>query len=75
MVSFEVVKFGFRIRTKAGSLVDHLSIHGKDIEDAKRKLQQMYHACEILDSWTESTQLRPNGQSLEDVVDLIVPPR
>jgi len=75
MVHFEVVKFGFRIRTKTGSTVDHLSIHGKDVDDAKRKLQQMYHGCEVLESWTESTQLRPAGQSLEDIVDLIVPPR
>lgn len=75
MVHFEVVKFGFRIRTKTGSTVDHLSIHGKDIDDAKRKLQQMYRGCEVLESWTESAQLRPAGQSLEDIVDLIVPPR
>ena len=75
MMHFEVVKFGFRIRTKSGSTVDNLSIHAKDLADATRKLQQMYHACEILESWSESAQLRPSGQSFEDVVDLIVPPR
>jgi hypothetical protein len=75
MVSFEVVKFGFRIRTRSGSTVDHLASHGKDLEDASRKLRQMYQHCEVLESWSESTQLRPAGQSFEDVVDLIVPPR
>ncbi|HET6720494.1 MAG TPA: hypothetical protein VFH22_12645 [Rhodocyclaceae bacterium] len=79
MVSFEVVKFGFRIRTRSGSTVDHLAIHGKDLEDASRKLRQMYQHCEVLASWAEPTQLRtplrPAGQSFEDVVDLIVPPR
>ena len=75
MIPFEVVKFGFRIRTRSGSTVDHLSIHGKDLDEATRKLRQMYYSCEILASWTEATQLRAATQSFEDVVDLIVPPR
>ena len=75
MVSFDVVKFGFRIRTRSGGTVDNLAIHARDIDDASRKLRQMYHHCEILESWSEATRIRPTGTSFEDVVDLIVPPR
>lgn len=75
MVNFEVVKFGFRIRTRSGCLVDHLAIHAGDVDAASRKLRQMYPHCEIIESWSEATQLRPPGQSFEEVVDLIVPPR
>ena len=75
MVNFEVVKFGFRIRTKSGSAVDNLAIHATNNEEAVRKLRQMYRDCDILDSWTAATQIRPASHSFEDVVDLIVPPR
>ena len=75
MISFEVVKFGFRIRTRSGSTVDNLAIHAADQEAAQRKLRQMYPDCEVLDAWSGATQIRPVAQSFEDVVDLIVPPR
>jgi hypothetical protein len=41
-------KYGFRIRTRHGLLIERLSIHGRDPADAERKLRQMYHHCEIL---------------------------
>lgn len=75
MVHFEVTKFAFRIRTRTGSLVDRLLIHGRDVEDATRKLMQMYPGCEILETWTEAAPIRQGAYSLDDVVDLIVPPR
>ena len=75
MVNFEVTKFAFRIRTRTGSLVDRLSIHGRDRDDATRKLMQMYPGCEILETWIETPQIRTGSYSLDDVVDLIVPPR
>ena len=74
MVHFEVAKYGFRIRIKSGAMVDNLFIHGRDEDDARRKLLQMYRDCEILEVWMETTQLRPVGSSFEDVVDLITPP-
>jgi hypothetical protein len=42
-------KFGFRIRTRQGLVVQQLMIHGRDEADAERKLRQMYVHCEILD--------------------------
>jgi hypothetical protein len=44
-----IVKFGFRIRTRGGLIVDNLLIHGRDEVDAERKLRQMYHHCKILE--------------------------
>ena len=42
-------KFGFRIRTRHGLVVEHLMIHGRNEADAERKLRQMYLHCEILE--------------------------
>ena len=47
-------KYGFRIRTRDGLVVDHLMIHGRDPADAERKLMQMYRQCEVL-------ECRPHG--------------
>lgn len=41
-------KYGFRIRTRSGAVVDNLSIYGRDELDAERKLRQIYLGCEIL---------------------------
>ncbi len=42
------MKYGFRIRTRSGLIVDNLLIHGRDEVDAERKLRQMYRYCKIL---------------------------
>jgi hypothetical protein len=42
-------KYGFRIRTRRGFMVEHLTIHGRDEADAERKLRQIYQHCEILE--------------------------
>ena len=47
--SLNTTKFGFRIRTRDGLVVEHLMIHGRDEADAERKLRQMYLHCEILE--------------------------
>ena len=43
-------KYGFRIRTRGGSVVENLVIHGRDREEAERKLRQVYHHCTVLES-------------------------
>jgi hypothetical protein len=66
-------KFGFRIRTRTGMRVDNLMIHGRDLDDARRKLEQMYRHCQVL----ESRAVVPPGRtedhhaSFEDVVSLV----
>jgi hypothetical protein len=68
-------KYGFRIRTRNGSVVDNLSIFGKDEPDAERKLRQIYLGCEILEAKRLVIQASRNGPvTYEDVVDLISAP-
>ena len=42
-------KFGFRIRTRSGMVVDNLSVQARDRTEAERRIQQIYHYCEILE--------------------------
>jgi hypothetical protein len=49
MASSAIIKYGFRISTRSGLIVDNLLIHGKDEVDAERKLRQMYQHCKILE--------------------------
>jgi len=48
VASSAIIKYGFRIRTRSGLIVDNLLIHGRDEVDAERKLRQMYQHCKIL---------------------------
>ena len=65
-------KYGFRIRTRSGAVVDNLLIFGKDEPDAERKLRQIYLGCEILEAKRLLTQGPRSGPvTFEDVVDLI----
>ena len=74
-------KFGFRIRTRQGLIVEHLMIHGRDEADAERKLRQMYLHCEILERSVMqpatmqpslgSSPGTPDGTSFEEIVSLI----
>lgn len=64
-------KYGFRIRTRVGVVVDNLTIHGRDASDAQRKLRQMYRDCEILDCVCHAGRERVASASYEDVLGLI----
>jgi hypothetical protein len=64
-------KFGFRIRTRDGSLVENLSIIGRDEAEAIRKLRQMYRDCEILESAPIQSESRTAAASFEDIAKLI----
>jgi hypothetical protein len=68
-----LVKYGFRIRTRSGVLVDGLSIFGRTEEEALRKLFQMYNDCEVLSCQRQqqSPVALPGHMNYEDVVDLI----
>lgn len=66
-----MTKFGFRIRTRDGLLVENLLIHGRDEADAERKLRQMYHGCEIVECAPLCGNMRTAAANFEDVVRLI----
>jgi hypothetical protein len=64
-------KFGFRIRTRDGSLVDNLVIASRDEADAVRKLRQMYRECEILECGAVHDEPKTASMSFEDVAKII----
>lgn len=67
-----VPKFLFRIRTRVGMVVDNLTIPGRDEIEAKRKVHQIYHGCEILDCiYYRGSTVRVPAANFEDVVSLI----
>ncbi|HTY04240.1 MAG TPA: hypothetical protein VMC81_10980 [Rhodocyclaceae bacterium] len=64
-------KYGFRIRTRDGGLVDNLAIAGRDEAEAVRKLRQMYRDCEILECAPVQTERHAAGITFDDVAKLI----
>ena len=69
--SSTTIKYGFRIRTRHGLVVDHLVIHGRDEADAQRKLRQMYRHCEVLECMICAAPKKAEHLSFEDVVSLL----
>lgn len=73
MLAGTIGKYQFRIRTRTGVVVEHLSFHGRDEADARRKVEQIYNNCQVLDCVYQNVPM--NGRlgtvSYEDVVDLI----
>jgi hypothetical protein len=63
-MSQPVRKFGFRIQTRGGSVVENLAILGQDREEAEKKLRQIYHHCTIL----EAREI--DGAALSDATDV-----
>ncbi|MBI3041856.1 MAG: hypothetical protein HYY78_03420 [Betaproteobacteria bacterium] len=64
-------KYGFKIRTRSGSLVENLQVHANDRAEAERKINQIYHHCEILECQEVTPTLKKEGLDLEDVISLI----
>lgn len=49
MLAPVLTKYGFRIRTRVGLVINNLLIPGRDAGEAQRKLRQMYRDCEIIE--------------------------
>ena len=69
-----MTKYVYQIRSRNGAVVDNLQIYGRNEEEAMRKLQQMYHHCEVLDSHIALPE-RASNSSYEDVLNLITSSR
>ena len=72
MFSDSFVKYSFRIRTRTGSVVENLMIHGRDEVEAQKKLRQMYPRCQIVDCVCHRGGVRVPVPSFEEVASLIV---
>ena len=66
-----LTKYGFRIRTRVGLVVDNLLIPGRDAAEAERKLRQIYRDCEILAWSCKQPAAKAVPASYEDVIALI----
>lgn len=67
----EMRKFGFRIRTRGGSIVENLTIQGRDRDEAERKLRQVYHHCQVLDAREIPESASADASDFEEVISLI----
>jgi hypothetical protein len=66
-----VIKFGLKIKTRGGMLVDNLQVSARDRAEAERKISQIYQRCEFV----ECVELRPpvkdEAFDLESAINLI----
>ncbi len=67
-----MIKFGFKIKTRGGTVVDNLTFAAHDRADAERKVTQIYHHCEILDCHeVQATSIKEEALDLERAINLI----
>ena len=66
-----MTKYGFKIRTRGGMLVENLQVHARDRDEAERKINQVYHQCEIVEFQEVTPTVKNEGLDLEDVIALI----
>jgi hypothetical protein len=66
-----MTKFGFRIKTRGGMVVDSLIVAAIDRAEAERRIFQIYHRCEILDCRELQQAVKEDGFNLESVIALI----
>jgi hypothetical protein len=64
-------KYGFRIRTRTGMIVENLQVQAQDRAGAEQRINQIYHHCEILECREITPTLRKEGLDLDDVISLI----
>ena len=64
-------KFGFRIRTRGGMMVENLMVQAHDRDGAETRIRQIYQHCEILDCSTLTLDSRGDGVDLEGMISLI----
>jgi hypothetical protein len=71
--ALSTTKYGFRIRTRDGLVVENLMIHGRDAADAQRKLNQMYRHCEVLECRVQGRRTASAAQraTFEAAIELV----
>lgn len=71
MQDVRLEKYGFRVRTRNGAVVDRVLIHASSEDEARARLGKMYQHCEILSSWRETLSAPISGSSFEELVDIL----
>ncbi len=66
-----MIKFGFKIKTRSGTVVDNLTFAGRDRADAERKVAQIYQRSEILECIELQPAVKDESFDLESAINLI----
>lgn len=66
-----MIKFGFKIKTRSGTIVENLMFAARDRADAERKVNQIYQRCEILDCHEIQQPVREGALDFEKAITLI----
>ncbi len=66
-----MIKFGFKIKTRGGMVVDNLQVSARDRAEAEQKIGQIYQRCEILDCLEVRQVVKEEGFDLESAINLI----
>jgi DNA-nicking Smr family endonuclease len=64
------VKYIYQIRSRNGVIVSNLQIYGRSEEEARKKLEQMYRNCEVLEFGIVPVE-HSGHFSCEDIIDII----
>jgi hypothetical protein len=67
----DMKKFGFRIKTRGGMVVENLTVQARTREDADIRILQIYRNCEILECNELTPDSRGGGVDLEGIISLI----
>ena len=67
----DLTKFGFRIRTRSGMMVENLMVQAPSRDKAETRIRQIYQHCEILECSTLAPDSRGDGIDLESMISLI----
>ena len=69
--SADLKKFGFRIKTRGGMVVENLTVQACDRDAAETRIRQIYRSCEILICNELTPDNRGDGVDLESMISLI----
>jgi len=68
-----MTRYGFTVKTRSGQRVDNIVIMAATLQDAERRLKQMYTQCEIVERREQSVPVARHFDTLdvEGVIGLI----
>ena len=66
-----MIKFGFKVKTRNGVVLDNLQVAARDRDEAERNIRQIYHNCEIIESAELRPTIREDALDLESMIALI----
>ncbi|MDB5809312.1 MAG: hypothetical protein JWN94_1434 [Betaproteobacteria bacterium] len=66
-----MIKYGVKLRTRGGMVIDDLQIAARDRGAAEHKVGQIYQRCEIIDCAEMRPSVKDEPFDLESVINLI----